>query len=104
MLQAPIFHGHAFAIHVQLDKVADVAVIVAALAGEHVSVTPTTEDAPSNVSAAGQTDIQVSVVPDASDPNSVWLWAATDNLRIAAATAVESAESLAASRPRGKIQ
>lgn len=104
MLQAPIFHGHAFAIHVQFDKAADASAIVGALAGEHVAVTPTTEDAPSNVSAAGQTDIQVSVVPDASDPNSLWIWAAADNLRIAAAMAVESAESMAASRPRGKIQ
>jgi hypothetical protein len=34
----------------------------------------------------------------------VWLWAATDNLRVAALTAVECAESLTASRPRGQIQ
>jgi aspartate-semialdehyde dehydrogenase len=104
VLQAPIFHGHAFAMHIQLDKGADMPALVAALAGEHVTVTPTTDEAPSNVTAAGQTDILVSVLPDASDPNSVWLWAASDNLRIAAAAAVESAESMAASRPKGKIQ
>ena len=104
MLQAPIFHGHAFAIHMQLDKGADIAAISAALAGEHVTITASTEDAPNNVSAAGQADVLVSVIPDATDPNSLWIWAAADNLRVAAATAVESAESLAASRPRGKIQ
>ena len=44
------------------------------------------------------------VKPDAVNPNGVWLWAATDNLRIAAVTAVECAESMAATRPTGKIQ
>jgi aspartate-semialdehyde dehydrogenase len=104
VLQAPIFHGQAFAIHVQLDKTADLAGIVSSLAGDHVTITPANEDAPSNVSAAGHTDILISVTPDASDPNSLWIWAAADNLRIAAATAVEAAEGLAASRPTGKIQ
>jgi aspartate-semialdehyde dehydrogenase len=46
----------------------------------------------------------ISVVPDENDANSFWLWAASDNLRIAASTAVECAESMAAARPRGKIQ
>jgi aspartate-semialdehyde dehydrogenase len=56
------------------------------------------------VNAAGQVDIQVSIAADASQPNGFWLWAASDNLRIAAATAVECAETMAATRPRGKIQ
>jgi aspartate-semialdehyde dehydrogenase len=44
------------------------------------------------------------VKPDAGHPNAFWLWAAADNLRIAAITAVECAESMAATRPTGKIQ
>jgi aspartate-semialdehyde dehydrogenase len=104
VLQAPIFHGHAFAIHVELEKVADLEAISQALAGEHVNLALGAEDAPSNVNAAGQADIQVSVRADASQPNGFWLWAASDNLRIAAITAVECAESMAATRPRGKIQ
>jgi aspartate-semialdehyde dehydrogenase len=56
------------------------------------------------VNAAGQNDVLVSVVPDASDPASVWLWAASDNLRVAASAAVECAEEMAATRPRGQIQ
>ena len=104
VLQAPIFHGYAFAMHLKLEKAADMAALVAALGGEHVTVTPATEEAPSNVSAAGQTDVLVSILPDASDSNSVWIWAAADNLRIAAANAVETAESMAASRPKGQIQ
>jgi aspartate-semialdehyde dehydrogenase len=104
LVQAPIFHGHAFAVHLELEQVADVESISRALAGEHVYLTHGAEDAPTNVNAAGQTDIQVSIAADASHPNGFWLWAASDNLRIAAATAVECAETMAATRPRGKIQ
>jgi aspartate-semialdehyde dehydrogenase len=75
-----------------------------ALTGEHVSVTRASEEAPSNVSAAGQGEILLSVGRDANHENGFWLWAAADNLRIAAAMAVECAEELATTRPRGKIQ
>jgi aspartate-semialdehyde dehydrogenase len=104
LLQAPIFHGHAFAIHLELGQTADVESVSQALAGEHVNLAHGAEDAPSNVNAAGQNDIQVSLAADASQPNGLWLWAASDNLRVAAANAVECAEAMAASRPRGKIQ
>ena len=56
------------------------------------------------MTAAGQGEILVSVMPDSSAENSVWIWAACDNLRIAAITAVECAEEMAAARPRGQIQ
>jgi aspartate-semialdehyde dehydrogenase len=104
VLQAPVFHGHAFVIHVQTDKAADIEVMSKALSGEHVSLLPPSEEAPNNVNAAGQGDILLSLNPDPSDPSSAWIWGASDNLRVSAATAVEVAESMAASRPRGKIQ
>jgi len=104
LLQAPIFHGHAFALHLEIDQMADVQSISQALAGEHVNLTHGADDAPNNVNAAGQSDIQLSVLPDSSQPRGFWLWAASDNLRIAASTAVECAETMAAARPRGKIQ
>jgi aspartate-semialdehyde dehydrogenase len=103
-LQAPVFHGHAISLHVQFESAADVKGISSALQGDHVSVTPSTEEAPSNVSAAGQADILVSVTADAAHANSLWIWAVSDNLRITALTAVECAESMAATRPRGHIQ
>jgi len=56
------------------------------------------------VSAAGQGDILVSFAGDDNHKNGVWLWATTDNLRVAALTAVECAETMTASRPRGQIQ
>ena len=104
LLQAPIFHGHAFALHLEMDQPADIEAMTRGLAGEHVNVTHLAEDSPSNVNAAGQGDVLVSILPDANLANGLWLWAAADNLRIAATTAVECAESMAASRPRGQIQ
>jgi len=103
-LQAPVFHGHAVGLNLQLDNSADVAQMSSALSGEHVSVVGTTQEAPNNVNAAGQNEILVSVLPDAFNTRSVWLWAAFDNLRVAAATSVECAELMAAARPRGQIQ
>jgi aspartate-semialdehyde dehydrogenase len=104
LLQAPIFHGYAFSIRLQLEQAADIEKLSQVLAGDHVSVAQPAEEAPSNVSVAGQGNILLSLKPDSNDPHGVWLWAAADNLRIAATTAVECAESMAASRPRGKIQ
>jgi aspartate-semialdehyde dehydrogenase len=104
LTQAPIFHGYAFAVHLEMQQAADAVAMTQALAGEHVAVSSLAEDAPSNVNAAGQGDVLVSVTPDAASAAGVWLWASADNLRIAATTAVECAESMAASRPKGKIQ
>lgn len=104
LLQVPIFHGHAFAIHIEMRDTADLAQISDALAGEHVAITQSADDTPSNVNVAGQGNILTSIAPDENGQNSFWLWAASDNLRIAASTAVECAESMAAARPRGKIQ
>jgi aspartate-semialdehyde dehydrogenase len=104
MLQAPIFHGHAMALFLEREAAVDVAELSRALAGDHVVVTGGEEDTPSNVSSAGQPDIQLWLKPDPLQPNGVWLWAAADNLRISAVTAVECAESMMATRPTGKIQ
>jgi aspartate-semialdehyde dehydrogenase len=104
VLQAPVFHGHAVAIFLELDGPADLAGLTATLVGDHVVVPAADDDAPSNVSAAGQADIQLLVKRDPMQPNGVWLWATIDNLRVSALTAVECAESMGATRPTGKIQ
>lgn len=104
MLQAPIFHGHAFSLHLEFGQAVDLGKISSALSGEHISLTGPSEEAPNNVNAAGQGDVLLSVTQDTVNPNSVWLWATSDNLRVAAATAVEAAEGMAAARPRGQIQ
>ncbi len=104
LLQAPIFHGYALAVFVEMDSLVDVPALSQALAGDHVTIPGAEEDSPSNVSSAGQADIQLSLKTDPAQPNGVWLWAAADNLRISALTAVECAESMTATRPTGKIQ
>ena len=106
VLHAPVFHGHAFSVYLEMEKPVLIADFSEALAGEHVVVSSSPEDTPTSVSAAGQGDILVEIAIDASTnrKNGVWLWATTDNLRVAALTAVECAESMTASRPRGQIQ
>ncbi|HEY2860651.1 MAG TPA: Asd/ArgC dimerization domain-containing protein [Terracidiphilus sp.] len=104
LLQAPIFHGYALAAFIEMESSVDVQALSQALAGDHVQVPGPEEDSPSNVSSAGQADILLSLKSDPVRPNGVWLWAAVDNLRVSALTAVECAESMAATRPTGKIQ
>jgi aspartate-semialdehyde dehydrogenase len=104
MLQAPIFHGHAVALFLEMETPVDLASFTQKLIGDHVTIPGAGEDWPSNVSSAGQGDIQLVVKPDAVQSNGVWIWAAVDNLRVSALTAVECAESMMASRPTGKIQ
>jgi aspartate-semialdehyde dehydrogenase len=104
LVQAPIFHGHALAVFLEMEQAVDNAALTSALAGDHVAIPGADEDAPSNVSSAGQADIQLSIKADPAQSNGVWIWAAADNLRISALTAVECAESMTATRPTGKIQ
>ena len=103
LLQAPIFHGHATAVYLEMEPM-DLRLLTEALSGDHVMVATADDEAPSNVSSAGQPDILVSAKIDPAQPNGVWLWAVGDNLRISALTAVECAESMTATRPTGKIQ
>jgi aspartate-semialdehyde dehydrogenase len=104
LVQAPIFHGHAFSIYLEMETPVALGDFTQALTGDHITVTLGAEDAPSNVSAAGQGDILVAASRDGSHENGIWLWATADNLRVAALNAVECAEAMTASRPRGQIQ
>jgi aspartate-semialdehyde dehydrogenase len=105
VVQPPVFHGHGLAIFLEMAQSVDQEALSNTLAGDHVIVAGTEDETqPSNVNAAGQANILVSLKAEASKPNGIWLWAAIDNLRVAAVTAVECAESMTATRPVGKIQ
>lgn len=104
VLQAPVFHGYVFSMNVQFDKKVELESISNALAGEHLVIVRSPDEAPNNVNSAGQGEILLTLTPDSSDENSAWIWTACDNLRIAAITGVECAEAIASSRPRGQIQ
>jgi aspartate-semialdehyde dehydrogenase len=89
----------------EMEHAVDKERVAQTLAGDHVTLAGAEDDSqPSNVNTAGQANILVSLKSEAAQPNGIWLWAAADNLRIAAMTAVECAESMIATRPLGKIQ
>src|SRR6266566_1278221 len=71
MVQAPIFHGHAFSLNLQFSGGVTVRQISEALMGEHVALISEADEAPNNVNASGQADIMVSVMSDSADPSSV---------------------------------
>ena len=104
LLQAPIFHGHAFSVYIETTHPMKLEQANDALAGHHIEIAQGFEDAPSNVNAAGQEQIQVALRKDPGQANGLWLWAASDNLRVEAAAAVDCAEGMIAGRPRGKVQ
>jgi len=103
-LQAPVFHGYSFMIFLETEETVALGDLTQALQGDHVEIARATDEQPSTVAAAGQDEILLSVSRDATNPKAFWLWAATDNLRVAARNAVECAESMAASLPRGTVQ
>jgi aspartate-semialdehyde dehydrogenase len=105
VLQPPVFHGNTLSIFLEMAHSVDQEQLSQALAGDHVAIAGTEDDSqPSNVNTAGQPNILVSFKGEAGRPDGVWIWAAVDNLRVAAITAVECAESMIATRPLGKIQ
>jgi aspartate-semialdehyde dehydrogenase len=105
VLQPPVFHGHALSIFLEMEQPVNQEKLSQALAGDHVTLAGSEDDShPSNVNTAGQPNVMVSLKAEPSRPNGIWLWAAVDNLRVAAITAVECAESMIATRPVGKIQ
>jgi aspartate-semialdehyde dehydrogenase len=103
LLQTPTFHGHGFSLYIEMAESTTVEKVLEALAGEHVTLATETE-APNNVSAAGQEQVLVAVKRDPLKEHGFWIWATSDNLRVSSTSAVECAELMAASRPRGQVQ
>jgi len=104
LIQAPTFHGYAFSVYIEFERDMDSDVLGKALSGDHVTLIGPGEDSPSNITAAGQATVLVSMRKDAHNARGVWLWAAADNLKIVAKAAVECAMALSTMRPVGKVQ
>jgi aspartate-semialdehyde dehydrogenase len=109
VIHAPVFHGHAFSIAVELERAVDITALEEALGGEHVDLVLEDTDSPSNLAATGQNDVLVRLraEKDGRNPNQasrLWLWAASDNLRLHAQNAVECALDLRRLRPAGTVQ
>ena len=106
---APVFHGHAFSIAVELERPVEITALEEALGGEHVDLVLEDTDSPSNLAATGQNDVLVRLRPEPGERNPaearrLWLWAASDNLRMAAQNALACAMDLRRLRPQGTVQ
>ncbi len=108
-IAAPVFHGHTFSIAIELERPLEIPLIEDALSGDHVDLVLEDTDSPSNLAATGQNDVLVRLRPvqDGRNPSlasRLWLWAASDNLRLFAQNALECALELRKLRPQGKVQ
>jgi len=104
LAQAPIFHGHVLSLYLEFEQAVTSANLTLALSGEHVNVARPPDDSPSNVSAAGQDEVLVEIRRDLHHECGIWVWAATDNIRIATLTAVDCAAALASMWSKGRVQ
>jgi len=108
-ISAPVFHGHCFSVFVELERPVDVTTVEEALSGEHVDLVLEETDSPSNLAATGQNDVLVRLrmepgARNANESSRLWLWGASDNLRLHAQNAVECALDLRRLRPQGTVQ
>ncbi len=107
LVHIPVFHGHGVSLAIEFERPVTVEHLQAALSGEHIEVTITDADAPSNLAAAGHDHILLRIRA-ASDilgaSKRFWLWASSDNLKLAALNAVACAQELKRLRPQGTVQ
>jgi len=97
LVQAPIFYGYAFSAYADFLSPAPPGPVEAAFASLGVKFTAAGDLPPTNVSVAGESDIQLArIEADPSIASGVWLWGVADNLRLAATNAVRIAEELVA--------
>jgi aspartate-semialdehyde dehydrogenase len=109
VIHAPVFHGHTFSIAIELERPVEIVALEEALNGEHIELVLEDTDSPSNLAATGQNDVLVRLRPEMLGRNSnqtsrLWLWAASDNLRLHAQNAVQCALDLRRLRPQGTVQ
>ena len=94
VVQAPVFHSHAFSIFVQLLKAP-----TADELAEHLSRNPNfsndvTSGGPSPVGVVGTEAIHIGRVQRLASGDAHALWAVADNLRISASNAIQIAEQI----------
>jgi aspartate-semialdehyde dehydrogenase len=109
VIHAPVFHGHTFSIAIELERPVEISTLEAALSGGRVELILEESDSPSNLTATGQNNVLVRLHPEPGLRNPrqasrLWLWAASDNLRLQAQNAVDCALDLRRLRPQGTVQ
>jgi len=99
-VQAPVFYGYAFTAYAQFSAPVAPQALHTCLTSLGAKVAAPGEPAPSNVSVAGESEMQLArMAADPNVPGGVWLWGVADNLRLAATNAVRIAEGLLAKSP-----
>ncbi len=97
LVQPPVFYGYAFSAYAEFAGPPAVEQLESALKNLGVKVAGKNDPAPTNISVAGESEVQIA--PIEADPNvaaGVWLWGVADNLRLATTNAVRIAEELLA--------
>ncbi len=101
LVQAPVFHGYAMSVYVQLPANADASAVRRALHGGVIHLTNAHEEAPSNQSVVQEPGIAVALAEEPTIADNIrgfWLWMVADNLKLTARHAIACAEEVAASR------
>ena len=90
LIQAPVFHGYSFSFWVEFEEAPGASDIEDAMSMSHemFDVRAGDFEPPNNVAVAGQSGIALgAIAPDRNSASAFWIWAATDNLRLAAESA-----------------
>jgi aspartate-semialdehyde dehydrogenase len=88
LIQAPVFHGYTFSFWVEFEDAPAASDIEDAMNHDLFDVRTGDQEPPNNVGVAGQSGIAVgAIAPDRNNGNAFWIWAAADNLRLAAESA-----------------
>lgn len=88
LIQAPVFHGYSFSFWIEFEEAPDASEIEDAMNHETIDVRTGDVEAPNNVGVAGQSGISVgAITSDRNSASAFWVWAAMDNLRLAAESA-----------------
>lgn len=88
LIQAPVFHGFSFSFWIEFEEAPDASEIEDVMAQHSFDVRGGDLEAPNNVGVAGQSGIAIGAIsPDRNSGSAFWIWAAADNLRLAAESA-----------------
>lgn len=88
LIQAPVFHGYSFSFWIEFEDAPAASDIEDAMSHDAFDLRAGDLEAPNNVGVAGQSGIAVGgIVPDRNSGSAFWIWAAVDNLRLAAESA-----------------
>jgi len=97
LVQAPVFYGYAFSAYAEFSAPVAASQLESAFATAGVKVAAPGDAAPSNISVAGENEIQIArIEADPSAAAGIWIWGVADNLRLATTNAVRIAEELLA--------